>query len=338
MSELTNRKKAHVELTASGKASYDYSTGLESVNFRHEALPDLNLNEISTEAMLLDRRFSMPLFISSMTGGYKGATAVNEWIAAACERWNLPFGVGSQRVMLVDSSQTKSFSIVRKTAPKAFIASNIGACQLIKDTDLSDIQRIIDCIEANALIIHLNPLQELMQFNGDTDFKGILNQIELLCTRLSLPIIVKETGAGIHQRTAQKLVDVGVQVIDIAGAGGTSWAKVENLRKEESEQDSIFNNWGIPLKTCIDSFQGRNKNNYELIASGGIKNALDMAKAIALGSDFTGTAQPIIKALIDGGENALENLLKKWDSDLRMILLLTGCGTIEELSRDKLIC
>ncbi|NCQ11271.1 MAG: type 2 isopentenyl-diphosphate Delta-isomerase [Bacteroidetes bacterium] len=337
MSELTNRKKAHVELTASGKASYDYSTGMESVQFRHEALPELNLSEISTEAVLLNRSFSMPLFISSMTGGYQGAIDVNEWIAAACERWNLPFGVGSQRAMLVDSAQTESFSIVRKTAPSAFIASNIGACQLIKDTELADIQRIIDCIEANALIIHLNPLQELMQTKGDTDFKGILKQIEFLCSSLTIPVIVKETGAGIHQRTAQKLVEVGVQVIDVAGAGGTSWAKVENLRKVESEQYSPFNNWGIPLKDCLDSFKGRNKNEYQLIASGGLKNALDCAKSIALGADFTATAQPIIKALVDGGEEALEVLLQKWHQELKLVLLLTGCGSVTELSRDKLM-
>ena len=176
-----------------------------------------------------------------------------------------------------------------------------------------------------------------MQVNGDTDFKGILKQIEFLCSSLTIPVIVKETGAGIHQKTAQKLVDVGVQVIDIAGAGGTSWAKVENLRKIESEQESPFNNWGIPLKDCLDSFNGRNKNEYQLVASGGIKNAMDSAKSIALGADFTATAQPIIKALIDGGEEALENLLQKWHQELKMILLLTGCGSVQELSRDNLL-
>jgi isopentenyl-diphosphate Delta-isomerase len=337
MADITIRKKAHVELTAAGKAAYDFSTGLETVRFRHEALPELNFSEISTEATLLNRVFSMPLFISSMTGGYHGATAVNEWIAEACERWNLPFGVGSQRAMLLNPEQTSTFSIVRKKAPNAFIASNIGGCQLIKETDLNAIKRIIDCVEADALIVHLNPLQELMQAEGDTDFKWILSKIEFLCSNLNLPIIVKETGAGIHARTAEKLVKVGVQVIDIAGAGGTSWAKVENLRKPESEQDSIFNNWGIPLIDCLDSFKGRDKTKYSLIASGGIKNGLDIAKVIALGANFAASAQPIIKALIEGGEEALENLLQNWQKELKMVLLLTGSANIDELSKEKLL-
>lgn len=337
MTDIKIRKKAHVEITASGRAAYDFSTGLDEIRFRHEALPELNFSEISTHANLLGRTFTMPLFISSMTGGYSGATAVNTIIAETCERWNIPFGVGSQRAMLVDPSQTESFSIVRKVAPTAFIAGNIGGCQLIKEYGFDEIKRLTDSIEANALIIHLNPLQELMQPEGDTDFKGILNQIEQICLTMNIPIIVKETGAGIHYKTAKQLVNVGVKVIDIAASGGTSWAKVENLRKESNEQESVFNNWGIPLVECLMSYQGRNRNDFELIASGGIKNGLETAKCLALGADFTATAQPVIKSIVEKGEEGIELLLQKWQKEIKTTQLLCGYRTLNEFGFDSIL-
>lgn len=333
MTDISQRKKAHVELTASDKAAYSKTTGLEHIFFKHNALPELNLSEISTQADFAGRRFSMPLFISSMTGGYADAKAVNQIIAETCERWDLPFGVGSQRAMLLDSSQADSFLVVRKSAPKAFIASNIGACQLIQQTKIDSIHKIIDVIEANALIVHLNPLQELMQIEGDSDFKGILNQIEKLVSSLQIPVIVKETGAGIHASVARKLVDVGVSIIDVAAAGGTSWAKVENLRKSEKNQLSEFNEWGIPLVDCLLSYKGRNKNEYTLIASGGIKSPFDMIKCLGLGADFTAIAQLVIKAIIESGEEGFEHLLKTWQENQKRIQLLLGVKTITELNK-----
>lgn len=333
MTDISQRKKAHVELTASDKAAYEKTTGLEHISFQHNALPELNLSEISTKANFAGREFSMPLFISSMTGGYTGAKAVNQIIAETCERWNLPFGVGSQRAMLLDFSQADSFSVVRKMAPKAFIASNIGGCQLIQETKLSSIHKIIDVIEANALIVHLNPLQELMQPEGDSDFKGILNQIEKLVSSVQIPVIVKETGAGIHANVARKLVDVGVSIIDVAAAGGTSWAKVENLRKSENLQENEFNEWGIPLVDCLLSYKGRNKNEYSLMASGGIKSAFDMIKCLGLGADFTAIAQPVIKAIVENGEEGFEKLLKNWQENQKRIQLLLGVKTVSELSK-----
>lgn len=337
MTDISIRKKAHVELTAQGKASYQKTTGLERYQFRHNPLPELNLAEIDTSKALFGRQFALPLFISSMTGGYAGATAVNEIIAETCEHWNLPFGVGSQRAMLVDSKQTQSFTIVRKKAPHAFIAANLGGVQLIREISFEGVLRCVDAIEANALIIHLNPLQELMQTEGDRDFKGVLQGIERVCASIHVPIIVKETGAGIDFKTAKRLFDVGVSCIDIAGSGGTSWAKVENLRKTVSRFDEEFNEWGISLVDCLETFKGRNRTEFQLIASGGIQSPFDALKCLALGADFVATAQPIIKVIVEQGEDGLNQWLQDWQNAQQKIQLLLGVKHLNELSLQHLL-
>ncbi|TNE73169.1 type 2 isopentenyl-diphosphate Delta-isomerase [bacterium] len=271
-----------------------------------------------------------------MTGGYAGAQSVNEIIAEACESWNLPFGVGSQRAMLVDTEQAKTFSIVRKKAPKSFIAANIGAVQLLKDVSQSDIKSCIDAIEADALIIHLNPLQELMQKDGDRNFKGILKAIEQARSFVSIPIIVKETGAGIDFQSAKKLNDCGVSVIDIAGAGGTSWAKVETIRSKSERFAEEFDEWGIPLANCLETYKGRDRSAFSLIASGGIKSPFDSLKSLALGADFTATAQPIIREIIQNGAVGLHQLLLDWEDAQKKIQLLLGVQSLKNISAEHI--
>ncbi len=334
---IKDRKKDHVELTAKGDMNYQIPTGFAEYYFAHNALPEVNRDEICTETNFLGRTFSFPLFISSMTGGYTDAGAVNAIIAEFCEEFDLPFGVGSQRVMLEEPETTSSFSVVREKAPNAFIAANIGGAQLAGGLSKKNTKLLIDSIEADAVIVHLNPLQELMQPEGDCGFKGVEQGIAQLCSDISLPVIVKETGAGISGKVGKRLLDAGVQVIDVAGAGGTSWAKVENRRTSNDHPDNDFNDWGIPTLECVTQVANLHQDyNFELIASGGIRSSHDIAKSLCLGADFAASAQPVIKAIIDDGYDGLEQLYQKWQNQLITILTLLGCESTSELSSEHI--
>ncbi len=337
---IKERKKDHIKLTVSGEAEYEQATGFEQLHFIHNALPETNISEISTEAGLLGRTFSFPLFISSMTGGYTDAGSVNAVIAEFCESYKLPFGVGSQRVMLEEPDSIPTFSIVREKAPSAFIASNIGGAQLAGGLSAENLNLLVDSIEADAVIVHLNPLQELMQPEGDRNFKGIEEGIHKLVKESPVPVIVKETGAGISGEVAERLLEAGVKVIDTAGAGGTSWSKVENMRKEppvSDGSDEIFNEWGIPTVESIrQTALLKDDFNFELIGSGGIRSSFDIAKAICLGADFAASAQPVIKAVTEEGYEGLEKLYEKWRKELKIILSLLGCEQLNELSAQHL--
>lgn len=334
---IKQRKRDHVEITADRDVSYRKSTGLDDYDFVHNATPELSLDDVSCSASFFNRQFSLPLFISSMTGGYDGAGSINAMIASVCEQRQIPFGVGSQRVMLENPKERETFEIVRKQAPSAFIAANIGGAQLTGGLSANDISILIETIQADAVIVHLNVLQELTQPEGDRNFKGVVEGIGHLVSDCDLPVIVKETGAGISGQVAEKLLTLGVHAIDVAGAGGTSWARVENLRNGREKEFGPFDNWGLPTATCIQQVTSL-KNNYsfELIASGGIRTAFDIGKSLALGADMTAVAQPVIKALMTGGEAALHHLLDQLTDDLNKILLLLGCQTIDELNLNHL--
>ncbi len=329
---IKQRKKDHVDLSVSGNVNYRQPTGFEDYQLIHNALPEVNLEDVSTQCTLLGRIFSFPLFISSMTGGYTEAGAVNAVIAEFCEVNNLPFGVGSQRIMLENEDEISSFSIVREKAPNAFIAANIGGAQLIGGLSKNNIQILIESIEADAVIVHLNPLQELMQPEGDRDFKGVEAGIKQLVKDASSPIIVKETGAGISGNAAERLLDLGVKVIDISGAGGTSWAKVENQRKQNSQDSNIFDDWGNPTLQCLIEVQALKKEyEFEIIASGGIRSSFDIVKSLCLGAEFTAAAQPIIKAIDNDGYDGLEHLYNGWKEQTKIISTLLGCEKLDNL-------
>jgi isopentenyl-diphosphate Delta-isomerase len=334
---IQNRKKDHVDLTVHQDVFYRKKTGFDDYDFQHNALPEVNFDEVECSAGFLGRRFSLPLFISSMTGGYHDAESVNAIIARFCEEKNLPFGVGSQRAMLDDFTQTDSFSIARKQAPSAFIAANIGGPQLIGGLSKRKIRLLVETIQADAVIIHLNPLQELMQPEGDTNFHGIKDGIAYFIEYCDLPVIVKETGAGISAQTAEQLLKIGVKVIDVAGAGGTSWAKVENLRSRTKSPLHSFDDWGIPTAKCIIEVEKlRDMYAFELIASGGIRSSFDIVKSIALGADFSAIAQPVIKAIITGGRDELERMYQQWHREIKTILTLLGCKNISEVKKSHL--
>ncbi len=333
---ISQRKAEHVELSVSGRSSYKKTTGLERYDFVHNALPEIDLDDISTEGSLLDRTFAFPLFISSMTGGYAKGGAVNAIIAAFCEKENLPFGVGSQRILIEKPESKDTFSVVRKEAPNAFIAANLGGCQVEAAVKSGAIETMIESIQADGVIVHLNVLQELMQPEGDRSFKGILNGIGELVTKTQLPVIVKETGAGINASVARRLVDSGVSVIDVAGAGGTSWSRIENERDPDHPHKKIFDEWGIPTVDCLLDIKENGPQNCKLIASGGIRSSFDIIKSLCLGASMAAAAQPVIKAIIDHGYDGLEKLYNDWQKEMRMALCLLGCQKPADLSMKHL--
>jgi len=334
---IQKRKKDHVELTVNEDVFYKKTTGFEQYDFVHNALPETETDSVDLSGKLLGRSFDMPFFVSSMTGGYADGESVNAKLASFCEKMNLPLGVGSQRAMIENPEETSSFSVVRKYAPSAFIAANIGGAQLIGGLPGKDVTRMINSIEADAVIVHLNPLQELMQPEGDRNFKGIEEGIHRLIETSEIPVIVKETGAGLSADVAKRLLTAGVAVIDTAGAGGTSWAKVENLRQKDGNALNHFNDWGIPTAESVQNIVVlRSDYDFELIASGGIRDAFDLVKALALGADFAAAAQPVIKSLMNSGEEGLETWYYELKRDCKIILTLLGCSAFGDLNSSHL--
>jgi isopentenyl-diphosphate delta-isomerase len=328
--DIRSRKQDHVDLTLDGGSDHAMSAGFDRYALWHEALPELDYDDTDASATLLGRTFSLPLFISSMTGGFEGALDVNRMLALVAETRNLPMGVGSQRAMLTDSAVEPTFRIVRQTAPNAFIAANIGGVQLAAGWSEDRTRRIVDVIRADAIIVHLNPAQEMVQPEGDRRFKGVLAGIGHLVRTCGVPVIVKETGAGISHSTARRLKDVGVSVLDVAGAGGTSWTKVEARRR--ADQDHSFDEWGIPTVDSIRAVAPLASDSFRIIASGGIRSETDIAKAVCLGADMAAMAQPFLSRVKEGGDEAVLRWLDDLERRLRTVLLLTGCRTIRDWS------
>jgi isopentenyl-diphosphate delta-isomerase len=276
-----------------------------------------------------------------MTGGYADAEQINRELATAAQQYGLAMGVGSARQALGSSEQHASFAIVRQVAPSIPIFTNIGGHEVARlnaDGKIVELKRIIDLVEADAIAIHLNPLQELMQPEGSTDFRGVLDGIETAARTLGVPVIVKEVGAGISASVARKLLDVGVSVIDVAGAGGTSWAGVEILRHDERDRASLepFWDWGIPTVQALLDVASIDDREFTLISSGGVTNGVDIAKSIALGADLAAIARPLIKALMDVGPEELHSLIGSILFHLRGAMFLTGSRTLHELREQDL--
>jgi len=340
----TSRKQQHVELAVREQVNFrGVTNGLERYRFEHNALPEIDLNEIDVKTEFLGKQLSAPLVISSMTGGYKDAERINRALAEAAEAYGLAIGIGSARQAMEDATFRKSYGVMRTVAPKAFIFSNIGAIEiarLAKAGEITKLRSIIELVNADALAIHLNPLQELMQPEGGKDFRGVLSGIEMAVKELGLPIIVKEVGAGISCGVAKLLIEVGVRVIDVAGAGGTSWAGVEILRHAEDDRAWLepFWDWGIPTADCIKEVAPLTRvHGCALIASGGIKDGLEVAKSLALGADLAGIARPIITAFMEKGEAGLRTFIDHILFQLRGAMFLTGSRDIKALKAQPLI-
>ncbi|MEL6778534.1 MAG: type 2 isopentenyl-diphosphate Delta-isomerase [Cyanobacteria bacterium J06597_16] len=332
------RKADHIRVCLEEDVqSHRITNGLERYRFTHSCLPELNRDEVDISTSFLGKAIATPLLISSMTGGTEQARLINQRLAKTAQKYGLAMGVGSQRVAVENPDLTQTFS-VRQYAPDALIFANLGAVQLNYSYGISQCQRAVDWLEADALILHLNPLQEAVQTEGDVNFKGLFAKIEQLVNVLPVPIVAKEVGNGISGVMAQRLIDVGIAAIDVAGAGGTSWARVESERAKDVKQRRLgntFADWGIPTAECITSIRERSRT-VPLIASGGLRNGLDVAKTLALGADLAGLALPFLQAA-DQSEAALDELCEALIAEIVTVLFCTGCNSLSALREEGII-
>ena len=332
MRETQTRKADHIRICLDEDVQFHGVTnGLEYYRFTHCCLPELNRSEIDIGTTFLGKSLGAPLLISSMTGGTQQAKTINVRLAEVAQHYKLAMGVGSQRVA-VENPQVADTFAVRSHAPDILLFANLGAVQLNYSYGLDECLRVIDLCQADALILHLNPLQECIQPNGDTNFRGLIDKISDLCSKLPVPVVVKEVGNGISAAMGQKLLDAGVTAIDVAGAGGTSWAKVESERALNSHQHRLgltFANWGLPTAECITSIR-EIAPDIPLIASGGLRNGLDVAKAIALGADISGLAWPFLQAAAESGD-AVDALAQLLIAEITTVLFCTGNATLSQL-------
>jgi isopentenyl-diphosphate Delta-isomerase len=312
------------------------TSGLERFRFRHCCLPELDYDDIDLHTQFLGHTLNAPLLISSMTGGTELAKIINTRLAKVAQYYKIPMGVGSQRIALEQPNLGNTFA-VRTIAPDIFLMANLGAVQLNYGCGVDECRRIIDLLEANALILHLNPLQECVQSRGDRNFRGLFPKIAALCRALSIPVIVKEVGNGISGPMAQRLIETGVAAIDVAGAGGTSWAKVEGERATDTQQRRLgqtFAEWGLSTADCVQEVRALDPD-IPLIASGGLRTGLDVATAIALGANLAGMAYPFLTAA-HNSEEALYELVEVLLAELKTVLLCTGNVTLKDLNSSQL--
>ncbi|ARI80890.1 type 2 isopentenyl-diphosphate Delta-isomerase [Microcystis aeruginosa] len=331
-SEIENRKSEHLRVCIEEDVEFQQLTnGLEKYRFTHCCLPELDRSDIELGTTFLGKSLKAPILISSMTGGTELAHLVNTRLATVAQRYGLGMGVGSQRIALEQPELAPTFA-VRSLAPDILLLANLGAVQLNYGCGLEDCLKLVELLEADALILHLNPLQEWVQSGGDSNFKGLLAKIQQICVQLPVPVIAKEVGNGISAVMAKQLIEAGVAAIDVAGAGGTSWAKVESQRAKDNRQrhlGQVFADWGLPTAECITAIRSLNST-IPLIASGGLKNGLDIAKSVALGADLGGLARPFLVAAIES-EAAVDELVKFLIAELEIVLFCTGNPNLSAL-------
>ena len=329
---IGQRKADHIKINLEQDISSGLTTGLENYRFIHEALPELDLDRIDTTLSLFGKKLNSPILISSMTGGTEAAKTINMRLAEAAQECGLAMGVGSQRAAIEHPEQAETFQ-VRKVAPDILLFANLGAVQLNHGYGINQCRKAVDMIEADALYLHLNPLQEAVQDAGDTDFSGLAKKIEEVCKKLEVPVIAKEVGWGISERTAKLLADCGVSAIDVAGAGGTSWSQVEMHRAPDEftrQLAGTFVGWGIPTAESILNVK-KAVPEMTIFASGGLKDGLDIAKCIVLGATLGGMAGQFLKAAAISNENVVETI-KLTMRQIEVTMFAAGVGTLENLA------
>ena len=328
-SVIESRKKDHVDFVVREGAQYSKSSGFDQYDFVHNSLPELAFDKINLSMKFFGKKLSAPMIITGMTGGYASAERINHDLASVAQKYGIAFGLGSQRAMIETPSLLKTFK-VRDVAPDIPIIGNIGGVQLVK-YGLDVVEKMLSVVDADALAIHLNPLQEIIQPEGDKDYRGVLKAIELVSEKLSLPVIVKETGAGIGTPVVERLHSAGVEWVDVSGSGGTSWSKVEYARSKNTNTVQGFDDWGNPTVECILECRDR----FKIIASGGIRDGIAGAKAIAFGARMYGAAYPFIKAATES-ETRLDEVLSLFIKQTKICAYLTGSSDYEELRKAKL--
>ena len=335
--KIDQRKADHIKINLEKDVRSALTTGLENYRFVHEALPELDLEQIDTRLSLFGKRLAAPILVSSMTGGTADAESINMRLAEAAQEMGIAMGVGSQRAAIENLDQAKTFQ-VRRVAPDILLFANLGAVQLNYGYGIEQCRLAVEMIGADALILHFNPLQEAVQDAGDTNFSALSKRVEDLCKKLEVPVIAKEVGWGISERSAKLLADCGVAAIDVAGAGGTSWSQVEMYRAPDEftrELAATFVGWGIPTADSILNVK-KAAPDITIFASGGLKDGLDIAKCLALGATLGGMAGQFLKAAAISTKSAVQ-MMKLTKRQIQVTMFAAGAGTVEGLNVEKLV-
>lgn len=335
--EIMKRKEEHISLCMEKEVqSKKQGTLFDCVHLMNEALPELDLDGIDTRVTFLSHKFSAPIMVGAMTGGANRAASINKNIAEAAEELGLGMVVGSQRAGLYAKELADTYSIARQAAPNAFIGANVGGAQLSKGLGIEDARKLIDMLDADALYIHLNPLQEVVQPEGEPSYRNVASRIKEIAGAIGKPIVAKEVGHGISGATAKRLESAGVSAIEVAGLGGTSYSAVEYYRAAEQKMRAkekvgrLFWDWGIPTAAAVRMASGAVK--IPVVASGGIRNGQEMAKSIALGASMCASAMPFLKPATVSSRQVRE-ALEQMILELKVTMFLTGCGSIRELGK-----
>jgi isopentenyl-diphosphate Delta-isomerase len=332
------RKADHIRINLDEDVQHrEVTTGLDRYRFVHDALPELDLDAIDLSTTFLGHRLRAPILISSMTGGVEDGWEITRRLAAVAQEMGVAIGVGSQRAAIEEADLARWYR-VRDVAPDVLLFANLGAVQLNYGYGVDECRRAVEMIGADALILHLNAMQEALQAEGNRDWSGLLSRIAAVCESIDVPVVAKEVGFGISGQVARRLADAGVAAIDVSGAGGTSWSAVEHHRATSDRYrrtSETFIGWGIPTATCLrmvrDAVPGT-----PLIASGGLRTGLDAAKGIALGADLAGFAGPMLRAAVES-EDAASELLATFVDELRLAMFGSGAGTIAALRSAELM-
>ncbi len=334
MSTISDRKIKHIELAQRPDSQMEVG-GLNFFELPYCALPEISLENVSTGIQLFGKHLDQPLIIASMTGGADHAELINRNLAIAAQECRVAMGVGSQRIMLKNKDARKSFSLVRKYAPDIFLFGNLGAVQLNYGVTTDDVRFLLDEIQADALYLHLNPLQEALQPEGDTNFMHLLAKISQLTEALDVPVFVKEVGHGISGDVAVHLLEAGVKGVDVAGAGGTSWAWIEAQRGQTPEFNEWFKSFGIPTGQCLEEVSFlKNDAEFMLVASGGIRSPIEGLKALFLGADIYSAAKPFLHAALEGEEECIR-VIRAWQKGLQIALFSCGLEQLPEYSSSE---
>ncbi|MFX1296014.1 MAG: type 2 isopentenyl-diphosphate Delta-isomerase [Promethearchaeota archaeon] len=332
--EIENRKFEHIDICLNKEVEFKTkTTGFEEIELLHHALPELDYKKIESNANFFGRSFDYPILINGMTGGHEISKKINRVLAQLASEYNIPMEVGSQRAALENKDLIDTYRVARDISGEIFLIGNIGAGQLVDEYRINEIEACIEMIDANALAIHLNPLQELLQKGGNLNYENLLKKIQEIKKQIKIPIIVKETGCGLGNTDLKLLKSINIEYIDVCGAGGTSWATVEAYRyKNDSIMTSIannFKNWGIP--TIISTILAVKMGGFNVISSGGIRSGIDIAKAIACGAGMTGLALPFLKSAYNEDLKALETKMEILIKELKTCMLLTRSTNLDEL-------
>jgi len=335
--QTERRKSNHIRISLEEDVQAQHTTtGFEDIFFVHRALPEIWREKIDLSVRVFNHDFSAPIIVEAMTGGTNEAIKINANIAQAVENLHLGMGVGSQRAAIENPELERAYTVAREKAPTAFLVANVGAPQLVKGYGVEEAERAIEMIKADALAIHLNPLQEAVQPEGETNYRGVLKKIGEVAQALAVPVIVKETGAGVSSEVARALEGTSISGIDVAGAGGTSWAAVEYYRAERVQDEFLrrlgktFWDWGVP--TAVSVVEAARSFHLTLIASGGVRSGVDVAKSLALGADLAGTASPILLPATKGPEE-VQKTLHFIIEELRNAMFLVGAESIDKLKK-----